>query len=621
MKAVSQLIGGALLIAIVLTTASILMQWTTIFSEKETEEIKTETEHELRCQYAELYISNVTYDCNIFCEGSVGAYCNGFPFNCIVHNESIQNCTIADCTWLPAGCGGTPFSCIKHNQSQTNCTIADCTWDPAHCGGTPNVCSSYGTQSPCQDADCTWNPSSCSNNGNCDSSGTCASCPGCSGGSGGTCSNKPGGSCTSCSGQSSCINCLSASCVWDTGSRKVFNDGFETGASWTNFTETSGTGWQNVLNAACGGATSCYDGSRCACAENGATNVLVQTTAIALTSYSDCILSWAIWIDSSFDAGEYAYVDVQNSTNGWKNIFSCTNGQACENNAWTVYTYNITSGIGLNNNFKVRFQAVGNDANEELLVDAVNITCLGTASCSGNLDCSAYTSEGACTTCSQCQWTPSTSCTGTLNCPTFNSNQASCQACNQCSWTPGSCSGTPSSCSTYLLQSTCAPKGCTWYPNNCTGTPGICGNHISSQTNCTTSGCSWNSQNCTGTPGNCGAHNSSESDCATSGCTWVPGEPGSCTEADHHNITYNISNLGSITFSIDEILIRNTTGYLFIYNISEAAITPGNTTNIIAENTNKKLNHTIQEIIIASKNCPKTARDIYPGDYINYVNC
>lgn len=98
-------------------------------------------------------------------------------------------------------------------------------------------------------------------------------------------------------------------------------------------------------------------------------------------------------------------------------------------------------------------------------------------------------------------------------------------------------------------------------------------------------------------------------------------EGGSCVEADHHNITYNISNLGSITFSIDEILIRNTTGHLFIYNISETQISPGNTTSIIAENKNKLLNNTIQEFIIASKNCPKTARDVYPGDYINYVNC
>ncbi len=153
---------------------------------------------------------------------------------------------------------------------------------------------------------------------------------------------------------------------------EVFSDSFEDGISWTHWTEVSGTGWSNVNLC----PTNCADGAQCACAENGAINALQLTNSLDLTPYSECILTYSRYVDSSFDNGEFYYVNVTNSGGNFVNIFSCTNGQACEDNTWDTETYNITSGVGLNNNFKIRVTASKNDLNEEAGFDFVNVTCM-----------------------------------------------------------------------------------------------------------------------------------------------------------------------------------------------------------------------------------------------------
>ena len=151
-----------------------------------------------------------------------------------------------------------------------------------------------------------------------------------------------------------------------------FQDGFEDGnTSWTYWSETAGSGWAVVT----GCPTDCI-GTYCACAESGSSDTLTQLTGIDLTSYTDCRVIYNTYVDSSFDTGEFYYVDAINKTGSWKNIYACTNGWPCENDTWNQQIYNITAGVGLNNNFKIQVRAVNNDNNEEAGIDNVTITCL-----------------------------------------------------------------------------------------------------------------------------------------------------------------------------------------------------------------------------------------------------
>lgn len=178
----------------------------------------------------------------------------------------------------------------------------------------------------------------------------------------------------------------------------TFYDSFEDGVAWTYWTETAGTGWDITNDGACGlGATCAEDGGKCACTESGATDVLTMKSNYSLVGYNDCSLTYYTYVDSSFDNGESLLVDVLNSTNGWTNIYSCTNGQACEDNAWHQQTYNITTGVGLIQNFSVRVQAVNNDATEEAGFDKVNITCYNAT---GGGDTCSYSSGNWAVNCS-----------------------------------------------------------------------------------------------------------------------------------------------------------------------------------------------------------------------------
>lgn len=155
-----------------------------------------------------------------------------------------------------------------------------------------------------------------------------------------------------------------------------FSDNFNNGVAFTNWKNVSGAGWINS-NTACGHPAGVYGGSGySACAESGTLDRLNLTNNIDLTGYTNCILTYYYLVDSSFDAGEIYNVSVQNKTGEWINIFSCTNGNtACENDTWNLQTYNITSGIGLNNNFNMQVSAQYNDAGEEAGLDNVLINC------------------------------------------------------------------------------------------------------------------------------------------------------------------------------------------------------------------------------------------------------
>ena len=104
-------------------------------------------------------------------------------------------------------------------------------------------------------------------------------------------------------------------------SLNVFFDNFNDGVSWTYWTETNGTGWV-LSNTACGHPAGVYGGSGySACAENSASNTLSMTNLINLTKYTDCILTYVTLVDSSFDLGEFYFVNVTNSAGNWVNIY------------------------------------------------------------------------------------------------------------------------------------------------------------------------------------------------------------------------------------------------------------------------------------------------------------
>ena len=79
--------------------------------------------------------------------------------------------------------------------------------------------------------------------------------------------------------------------------------------------------------------------------------------------------------------------------------------------------------------------------------------------------------------------------------------------------------------------------------------------------------------------------------------------------------------MAAISLSLDETLIRNTTDKLYIHNITETTIAPRDIITIITNITDSSFNNSIKDFIIASKNCPDDARDIYPGEDVFYIQC
>lgn len=81
---------------------------------------------------------------------------------------------------------------------------------------------------------------------------------------------------------------------------------------------------------------------------------------------------------------------------------------------------------------------------------------------------------GVCNSCSTagCSFSKG-SCSGSLNCTDYGTNQASCIACGQCLWagTPSSCDGTATTCNSgsYTDDISCvAQTGCSWTPSSVT---------------------------------------------------------------------------------------------------------------------------------------------------------
>ncbi len=66
-KGLGSFISAVLLVVVALAIAVMVSSWLTAMSEERATKLKNFTQEKLNCQYASLYIRNVTYDCNNNC--------------------------------------------------------------------------------------------------------------------------------------------------------------------------------------------------------------------------------------------------------------------------------------------------------------------------------------------------------------------------------------------------------------------------------------------------------------------------------------------------------------------------------------------------------------------------
>ncbi|MEM7819662.1 MAG: hypothetical protein QXD48_02430 [Candidatus Aenigmatarchaeota archaeon] len=99
---------------------------------------------------------------------------------------------------------------------------------------------------------------------------------------------------------------------------------------------------------------------------------------------------------------------------------------------------------------------------------------------------------------------------------------------------------------------------------------------------------------------------------------------GDCSSGIIHRVNVSISNSGKKALEISRIVIQNTTGSIFNYNINETKIlSVGETLTItnVSTDTCDGINKTIEKIIVSSNNCPNQAFDSIPGKDVIFINC
>ena len=66
-KGISSFISAAIIILITISLGVLVSQWIVTVSKERTEDISSTTKYKLACEYAGIYIDNVTYDCSSTC--------------------------------------------------------------------------------------------------------------------------------------------------------------------------------------------------------------------------------------------------------------------------------------------------------------------------------------------------------------------------------------------------------------------------------------------------------------------------------------------------------------------------------------------------------------------------
>ncbi len=67
MKGINQIVSFTILIAVAVSVALIIQSWLMPFSTEQTGTLENQTKEQLACQYASVYIRNVTYNCSSDC--------------------------------------------------------------------------------------------------------------------------------------------------------------------------------------------------------------------------------------------------------------------------------------------------------------------------------------------------------------------------------------------------------------------------------------------------------------------------------------------------------------------------------------------------------------------------
>jgi hypothetical protein len=70
MKGLNQIVSFTILIAVAVSVALIVQSWLMPFSNEQTSTLENQTKEKLACQYASVYIRNVTYNCSSDCSAA-----------------------------------------------------------------------------------------------------------------------------------------------------------------------------------------------------------------------------------------------------------------------------------------------------------------------------------------------------------------------------------------------------------------------------------------------------------------------------------------------------------------------------------------------------------------------
>ena len=99
---------------------------------------------------------------------------------------------------------------------------------------------------------------------------------------------------------------------------------------------------------------------------------------------------------------------------------------------------------------------------------------------------------------------------------------------------------------------------------------------------------------------------------------------GDCSQGISHTLTINVVNSGKRQLYMDKVVVKNTTGIIFSYNLdSTKTLSVGDVSTLtnVSITTCNGINNTIESVIVSSTNCPNTAFDSLSGADVTFTNC
>ncbi|MCD6558121.1 MAG: hypothetical protein J7K31_03780 [Candidatus Aenigmarchaeota archaeon] len=97
-----------------------------------------------------------------------------------------------------------------------------------------------------------------------------------------------------------------------------------------------------------------------------------------------------------------------------------------------------------------------------------------------------------------------------------------------------------------------------------------------------------------------------------------------CSAGNTHNITASVRNTGQKKITINKIVIVNTSGSLFSYDVTPINLSTGDVKSIVNTSTSSCIginsSSKIDKVYIADTSCPN-ARDSLDGSDVTFTNC